>query len=103
MKKVRTEGNIEMALSAITGSYTLEVYTSNDLLLASQDFRIEEFVPDRIRVNTKLDKPFLKAGETATLSVNAMNFFGPPAANRKYERRIQTKAEIFLTGQIRKI
>jgi Large extracellular alpha-helical protein len=66
-------------LSAITGSYTLEVYTSNDLLLASQDFRIEEFVPDRIRVNTKLDKQFLKAGETTTLSVNAMNFFGPPA------------------------
>ena len=84
-----------MALSAITGSYTLEVYTSNDLLLASQDFRIEEFVPDRIRVNTKLDKQFLKAGETTTLSVNAMNFFGPPAANRKYETEIQTKQKYF--------
>ena len=90
-----TEGNIEMALSAITGSYTLEVYTSNDLLLASRDFRIEEFVPDRIRVNTKLDKTFLKTGETTTLSVNAMNFFGPPAANRKYETEIQTKQKYF--------
>jgi alpha-2-macroglobulin len=90
-----TEGNIEMAISAITGSYTLEVYTSNDLLLASQDFRIEEFVPDRIKVNTKLDKQFLKTGESATLSVNAINFFGPPAANRKYETEIQTKQKYF--------
>jgi uncharacterized protein YfaS (alpha-2-macroglobulin family) len=89
------EASIDIALSAITGSYTLEVYTSNDLLLASEDFRIEEFVPDRIRVNTKLDKPFVKAGESTTLSVNAMNFFGPPAANRKYEVDIQTRQKYF--------
>ena len=90
-----TEASIDIALSAITGSYTLEVYTSNDLLLASEDFRIEEFVPDRIRVHTKLDKPFVKAGESTTLSINAMNFFGPPAANRKYEVDIQTRQKYF--------
>ncbi|HET9747153.1 MAG TPA: MG2 domain-containing protein, partial [Chitinophagaceae bacterium] len=89
------EGSIDMALSAITGSYTLEVYTSNDLLLASKDFKVEEFIPDRIRVSAKLDKQFLKAGETTTLSLNAMNFFGPPAANRKYETEIQTKQKYF--------
>ena len=56
------EGNIDIATSAITGSYTLEVYTSNDILLASKNFSVEEFVPDRIRVNTKLDKEFLTSG-----------------------------------------
>ena len=96
------EGSIEMALSAITGSYTLEVYTSNDLLLASEDFRIEEFVPDRIRVNAKLDKTFLKAGESTTLTVNAMNFFGPPAANRKYETEIQTRQKYFSPDKFEK-
>ena len=96
------EGSIEMALSAITGSYTLEVYTSNDLLLASKDFKVEEFIPDRIRVSAKLDKQFLKAGETTTLSVNAMNFFGPPAANRKYETEIQTKQKYFSPGKFEK-
>ena len=89
------EGNIELATSAITGSYSLEVYTSNDVLLATKDFMIEEFVPDRIRVNVKLDKPFLKAGESTTVSINAMNFFGPPAANRKYETEIQLKQKYF--------
>jgi uncharacterized protein YfaS (alpha-2-macroglobulin family) len=89
------EVNIDLATSAITGSYSLEVYTSNDVLLASKDFMIEEFVPDRIRVNAKLDKSFLKVGESTTLSINAMNFFGPPAANRKYETEIQLKQKYF--------
>ena len=89
------EGNIDLSTAAITGSYSLEVYTSTDLLLASKNFMIEEFVPDRIRVNVKLDKPFLKTGESATLSINAMNFFGPPAANRKYETEIQLKQKYF--------
>lgn len=89
------EGSVDIASSAITGGYTLEVYTSNDVLLATKNFSIEEFVPDRIRVNTKLDKSSLKPGESATLSINAMNFFGPPAANRNYEAEIQVKQKSF--------
>jgi uncharacterized protein YfaS (alpha-2-macroglobulin family) len=57
------EGNVDIGTSAITGGYTLEVYTSNDILLASKNFSIEEFVPDRIRVNAKLDKSALKPGD----------------------------------------
>jgi len=89
------EGSIDIATSAITGSYTMEVYTSNDILLSSKSFSVEEFVPDRIRVNTKLDKPFLRAGEKSNLSINAVNFFGPPATNRKYETEIQVKQKAF--------
>ncbi|MEJ0105314.1 MAG: hypothetical protein WDO19_23355 [Bacteroidota bacterium] len=55
----------------------------------------EEFVPDRIKVNTKTDKGSLRPGESTTLSINAMNFFGPPAANRKYETEIQVKQKYF--------
>ncbi|NML22798.1 alpha-2-macroglobulin family protein [Pseudoflavitalea sp. G-6-1-2] len=86
------EGDIDIATSAITGNYVLEVYTSNDVLLGSKTFNIEEFVPDRIKVSTKLDKPTLAPGETGTLEINAVNFFGPPAANRKYESEIQVKS-----------
>ncbi len=89
------EGSIDITTSAITGSYTLEVYTSNDVLLAAKSFSIEEFVPDRIRVNAKLDKAFLRPGETANLSISAVNFFGPPAANRNYETEIQVKQKYF--------
>ncbi|MGB8192211.1 MAG: MG2 domain-containing protein, partial [Chitinophagaceae bacterium] len=89
------DGNVDISLAAITGSYSLEVYTSNDVLLGSQNFNIEEFVPDRIKVTAKLDKPFLKPSENTTLSVNAVNFFGPPAANRNYEAEMQLKQKYF--------
>ncbi|HEV8285652.1 MAG TPA: MG2 domain-containing protein [Chitinophagaceae bacterium] len=89
------DGNIPIDVSAITGSYSLEVYTSNDILLGSKNFMIEEFVPDRIKVNTKLDKNFLRPGESATLDILAVNFFGPPAANRNYECEIQIKQKYF--------
>jgi len=89
------EASIDLSVSAITGSYTLEVYTSNDVLLSSKNFSVEEFVPDRIRVTTKIDKPFLRKGESAHVMINAMNFFGTPAASRNFEMEIQTKQKAF--------
>ena len=89
------DGSIDIAESAITGSYSLEVYASNDILLATQPFRIEDFVPDRIKVTAQLDKPFLQAGETSKLDIHAVNFFGPPAANRNYECEIQIRQRAF--------
>jgi uncharacterized protein YfaS (alpha-2-macroglobulin family) len=89
------EAAIELPLTAITGSYALEVYTSNDVLLNSLPFRVEEFVPDRIKVSAKLDKDFLEPGNTAQLDIHADNFFGPPAANRNFEVEIQLKQKTF--------
>jgi uncharacterized protein YfaS (alpha-2-macroglobulin family) len=89
------EDDIEISAAAITGNYSLEVYTSNDILLATKNFNIEEFVPDRIKVTAKLDKPFLSPGQSANLSVNAVNFFGPPAAGRNYETEIQIRQKAF--------
>ena len=89
------DGEVDIAVSAITGTYTLEVYSSNDILLANQNFSIEEFVPDRIKVSAKLDKPFLLPGDKATLTINALNFFGPPASNRNYEYEAQVRQKMF--------
>lgn len=89
------EGNVEIAASAVTGSYSLEVYNGNDVLLGSQNFMVEEFVPDRIKISAQLDKTSLTTGESAKLSINALNFFGPPAANRNYECEIQVKQNSF--------
>lgn len=89
------DGEVDINVAAITGNYVLEVYTSNDILLGSKNFNIEEFVPDRIKVSAKLDKPFLVPGQSSNLSINAVNFFGPPAANRNYEAEIQVKPRYF--------
>jgi alpha-2-macroglobulin len=89
------DGSVDLAVTTITGSYSLEVYSSNDVLLATQPFRIEEFVPDRIKVTAQLDKDVLETGDAAKLNIRAVNFFGPPAANRKYECEIQVHQRNF--------
>ncbi|HET9057279.1 MAG TPA: MG2 domain-containing protein [Chitinophagaceae bacterium] len=89
------EGVIDINKAAITGSYTLQVYTSNDVLLSTKNFLIEEFVPDRIKVATKVSKPISAPGDNISLSINAQNFFGPPAANRNYECQIQIRQKQF--------
>lgn len=92
-----TEGTVDISSSAITGSYSLEVYSANDVLLSSKNFMIEEFVPDRIKVETNIVQPYLRPGESSVLSLTATNFFGPPAANRNYEFEIQVKQKEFVT------
>ena len=89
------EGNVAISSSAITGNYALEVYTSNDVLLGTKSFQIEEFVPDRIKVTATLNKPFLRPGDATQLQISAINLFGPPAANRNYETEIQIKQKPF--------
>jgi uncharacterized protein YfaS (alpha-2-macroglobulin family) len=89
------EGNIDLPVTSITGTYSLEVYTSNDILLSTQPFHVEEFVPDRIKVTATLNAPFYEPGNTAEIKIQAVNFFGPPAAGRNYECEIQLKQKSF--------
>jgi len=90
-----TDGSLDISAAAITGSYSLELYSSNDVLLGTKNFQVEEFVPDRIKVSAKLDKPYLRPSDKASLQINAVNFFGPPAANRNFETEIQIRQKQF--------
>lgn len=89
------DGSVDISTAAITGSYNLELYTSNNVLLGSKSFSIEEFVPDRIKVSAQLDQTVLAPGNKVNLAINATNFFGPPAANRNYETEIQVNSRYF--------
>ncbi|MET0300191.1 MAG: MG2 domain-containing protein, partial [Flavitalea sp.] len=93
-------GEVDIAASAITGSYSLEVYTSNDVLLGSKSFSIEEFVPDRIKVTAKIDKKALAPEDAVSLNINAVNFFGPAAANRNYEAEIQVRSKYIYVKEL---
>ncbi|MBR9861045.1 alpha-2-macroglobulin family protein [bacterium] len=72
-----------------TGVYQVEVATFNDILLTSEQILVEEFIPDRIKVETQLNKEDYSEGENISLDINAVNFFGPPAANRNVEVEMQ--------------
>ena len=89
------EGTLDIPASALTGTYTLEVYTGNDLLLTTYPFQVEEFVPDRLKVQASTGLELLKPGTTATLNIQADYFFGSPAADRKWETEIQLQQQSF--------
>lgn len=98
-KTTDTQGSVTTDVpldpAAVTGSYTVEILNANNVLLASESISVEEFVPDRIKVDVLTDRTSYKAGQTITLSATAMNLFGPPASDRAYEVELQLKRKAF--------
>ena len=76
---------------AMTGSYQVEVYAANDVLLATKRISVEEFVPDRIKVTTKTDKPVYLPAEAVNLDITAENLYGTPAGGRRFEAELRLK------------
>ncbi len=89
------ESNFLIPGDAMTGAYPVEIYSGNDVLIGSSRFRVEEFVPDRIRVTASLDKENYASGEDILLDIQAVNLFGPPAADRNYEVELQVTPKDF--------
>ncbi len=93
------DAEIALAQTAITGTYILELYNGNDVLISSFNFRVEEFVPDRIKVTAKLGAETLKPGGSTQLDIAAVNYFGPPAAGRNYEAEVKITDKPFRPAQ----
>jgi len=79
------EMNYETLPTAQTGTYQFQLLTGNEIYLAEYSVSVEDFVPDRLKVNLKASRDMARPGETIKYDAQAMNFFGPPAANRNYE------------------
>jgi alpha-2-macroglobulin len=89
------ETQINIPTSAQTGSYIAYLYTGNEVVIGSQVIKVEEFMPDRIKVNVNLDQEEYKPGESINVDIAALNFFGPPAAGRNYEVELSTQRIYF--------
>ncbi|GAB3580625.1 alpha-2-macroglobulin family protein [Hymenobacter daeguensis] len=79
----------------MTGLYTMEVLTGNDVLLTSRQISVEEFIPDRMKVTVTAAPKTVKPGQDVTASITAVNLFGPPAADRKFEVEFSLKQKYF--------
>ncbi len=83
------EGSFETSYQTLstsqTGSYRFELFTGNNLYLTDYVVSVEDFVPDRLKVNLKPSAEHAKPGDQITYELRAVNFFGPPAADRNYE------------------
>jgi len=80
-----TEASFVMPPSAMTGTYTVQLITGNDVLLNAYEISVEDFVPDRMKVSLKTDRTEYTAGETIRTDIQADNLFGTPAAGRNFE------------------
>lgn len=92
-KMLNSSGAVESSFyiprQAMTGTYTMEVLSANDLLLSTRRISVEEFVPDRIKVKVNTEKTYYLPGESIKTAVQADNLFGTPAAGRKVESELR--------------
>ncbi len=86
---------LETSPNAPTGSWRIELFSGAGELLASQSVLVEEFVPDRIRVDLKTDRETYRWTEAISLNLQADYFFGSPASFRNYEVEFQVKKKAF--------
>lgn len=98
-KILNNEGSCETAFdippTALTGTYTLNVFTGNDVLLNSYSISIEDFIPDRIKSNLTLDKTEYSPGDTIRGSLQVDNLFGTPAVGRNFDAELNIDKKDF--------
>jgi uncharacterized protein YfaS (alpha-2-macroglobulin family) len=104
MRKILNEaGSTETAFpipaTAFTGTYTLEVYSGNDVLLNTYNISVEEFMPDRLKADLKIDKQEYKLGDSVRMTIQADNLFGTPAMGRNYEVEMRLNKETFSSSK----
>ncbi len=87
--KLDEEGACAISFSvpaaAMTGAYNINMYSGNDVMLKSYQFLVEDFMPQRIKVNVQTDAKQYEIGSTVKIFVQANELFGPPAADKNYQ------------------
>lgn len=94
-KQGALETSITFPTHAMTGGYSVNLLTSNEVHLSSTYLKVEEFVPDRIRVKTSLNGEEFQYGDSIALSLDAENLFGPPASDRNFEVQMNLSRKYF--------
>jgi len=89
------ETSFKLPEATVTGTYSVELYTSTNVLLNSINISVEEFMPDRIKVNASVSKEELGLTDELTTTLQALNLFGPPASNRNYEVELSLTRKYF--------
>lgn len=88
-RTLNEEGSFEIEYqtlqSDMTGQYRFDLFTGNDIYLNTYRISLEDFVPDRLKINLKPNVDKAETGEHVRFELEALNFFGPPASGRNWE------------------
>ncbi len=78
-----------------TGRYNITARIGDDYTIGQAAFMVEEFMPDRIKVQAEAGKSGYRAGETMIFDVVSKYLFGPPASGLKASGHITIESEFF--------
>lgn len=77
---------------ALTGGYQVSVkLPGSEKAIGSYSFSVEEFIPDRMKVEAVVPQARVKTGEMIPVKVKAEHLFGAPAAGRLVELKYVLK------------
>ncbi|MFO1372695.1 MAG: MG2 domain-containing protein [Candidatus Competibacteraceae bacterium] len=80
---------VPLALNARTGAWTVKAYTDPKGDPVGQvSFQVEDFVPQRLKLELNAAAPVLKPGEATTVNISGRFLYGAPAANLKAEAEV---------------
>ncbi len=80
---------LPLALNARTGTWTVKAYTDpKGDPVGQTNFQIEDFVPQRLKLELSSSASVLKPGEPASVELNGRFLYGAPAANLKAEAEV---------------
>ncbi|HTV70388.1 MAG TPA: alpha-2-macroglobulin family protein [Rhizobiaceae bacterium] len=82
--------DLELAANAMRGTWTLSVHTDPEqAAVATQQFLVEDFVPDRIEFDMTANREEIAIGETADITVDGRFLYGAPAAGLALEGEVK--------------
>ncbi|MGB5106531.1 MAG: alpha-2-macroglobulin family protein [Candidatus Zixiibacteriota bacterium] len=79
----------------MTGRYNVSLLIGEDEEVGHGRFSVEEFIPDRMKVTLKTERTDYFPAETAVINVDAVTLFGPPAARRRVQGKIEVEPFAF--------
>jgi len=80
--------DLEIPDFAKTGKYRIVSHIGDDMNIGTTEILVEEFMPDRIRVDVTTDKTAYFTGDSMKINVTGNYFFGAPAAGHKVSGRM---------------
>lgn len=94
-KEGACETSFDIPNTALTGTYTLNVLTGNNVLVNSYPISIEDFIPDRIKADLSLNKEEYNPGDSIKAVLQVDNLFGTPAIGRNFDAELNVSKKEF--------
>jgi len=93
------ETKIQIPDYALTGGYRAELRNGSKILSGVYNFKVEDFVPDRLKIFSKLSKADFRPGDKIRLDIESEFMFGGKAGGLNYECELQFHQKRFLPSK----